>query len=108
MHPDKSGAKDWKKVEEKLRGKEVDTLDKNQKMRVYSTFIDELADNDGYLCKVLDQNFIKMITKMKDYEIFNDNLNEEYDDGMKFKYDFTEDVRERNIPSKNGQHKAEF
>jgi hypothetical protein len=71
---------------------------------VYSTFIDELADNDGYLCKILDQNLIKMITKMKNYEIFNDQLNESYnDEGMKYKYDFTEDVREsnKNIPSKN-------
>jgi hypothetical protein len=104
MRHDNTSGKDWKKVEEKLRGQDDDTLDKTQKMRVYSTFIDELADNDGYLCKILDQNLIKMITKMKNYEIFNDQLNESYnDEGMKYKYDFTEDVREsnKNIPSKN-------
>lgn len=76
MNSERSPTKDWKKIEEKLRGKELDTLDLDKKRRIYSTFVDEIAENDGYLCKILNYNLVTMIIKMKDYEQFNDTLNE--------------------------------
>jgi hypothetical protein len=95
MNNDKSPLKDWKKIEEKLRGKELDTIDLSKKMRVYSTLVDELSENDGYLCKILSHNLVKMIVKMKNYEEFNDTLNdeEEDDEDIYYKYEPTNDFK---------------
>jgi len=86
--------KEWKKVGEKLKNNQLDEKDLNKKIKVYSTFVDELAENDGYLCKILDQNLVKMILKMKNYEEFNDTLNDEdeRDGDIYYKYDFTKEV----------------
>lgn len=96
MQNEKPTNADWKKTEQKLRSSTQESVTVSQNMRVYSTFIDQLIENDGYLCKILDQNYSRLITKMKDYEIFNEALEQDeaiLREGTQYKYDFSAEIK---------------
>lgn len=101
MQENKNSPDDWKEVERKLRGPQRDIIDSDKIMRVYNTFIDELKENNGYLLKVLDQNYARLITKMKDYEIFNESLEYEkpYEPEISHhKFDFSAEIKGSSQP----------
>lgn len=101
MQEHKPGNEEWQQIEKKLRGPSRDTIDSDKNMRIYNTFVDELKENNGYLCKVLDQNYARLLIKMREYDKFNNSLeyDEPYDPSLpQHKYDFSAEVKGSSQP----------